>query len=103
MAANFRISVHRNSENLHIKLAGDFDGASAQTLLTTLKKNCGKAAKVFIHTGSLREIHPFGRDVFQSSMDELGEHIVLFVFTGENAALLAPEKKPWTSMVSYLP
>jgi len=41
MAARFRISIHRNSENLHLKLMGDFDGTSAHELLNVLKR-CGE-------------------------------------------------------------
>jgi hypothetical protein len=33
MAANFKIFVHKNSENLHLKLIGDFGGNSACELL----------------------------------------------------------------------
>jgi hypothetical protein len=36
MATNFQISVHRNSEKLHVKLTGDFDGTSGHGLLKTL-------------------------------------------------------------------
>jgi len=37
MAANFRISVHRSSDSLHMKLMGDFDGSSAWELLNVLR------------------------------------------------------------------
>jgi hypothetical protein len=39
MASNFKILVHRNSENLHLKLTGDFDGTSAQKLLNALLRS----------------------------------------------------------------
>jgi len=32
MRSNFKISFHRNSENVHLKLAGDFDEFSAYGL-----------------------------------------------------------------------
>jgi hypothetical protein len=102
MAANFRISVHRNSENLHIKLAGDFDDSCAQALLSALRGNGGRASRVFIHTGSLKQIHPGGREVFRSSMDQLRDQVTPMVFTGEYAALLAPERTPWSSKMSYV-
>lgn len=102
MAANFRISIHQNSESLHIKLVGDFDGSSAHELLDALQKNCRKASKIFIHTSSLKEIHPFGREVFQSNMCQIGQQVVPLVFTGEKAVLLAPERNHWSPMVSYL-
>ena len=36
MATGFKICVHRNSENLHLKLKGNFDGTSAHELLTVM-------------------------------------------------------------------
>ena len=43
MAKNHKIFVHRNSENIHMKLSGDFDGSLASELLNLLKKNCNTA------------------------------------------------------------
>jgi anti-anti-sigma regulatory factor len=93
MASNFDISIHRNSENLHLKLIGDFDGASAFKLLNILKRNCRKASKVFIHCGCLEEIYPFGVAVFHNNLDALKGQSIQMVFTGENASLLAPESR----------
>ena len=90
MTSNFRISSYRDSDILHLKLMGDFDGASAYDLLNTLKRNCPKASKIFIHTSCLKEIYPFGIAVFQNNLDGLKVHYNKFVFTGENAALLSP-------------
>lgn len=58
MASNFRISTHRSSESLHLKLVGDFDGSSAFELINVLKKNWNGAYRVFIHTDSLKDINP---------------------------------------------
>ena len=91
MASNFKISVHRNDENVHLKLAGDFDGSSAHELLNALKRYCHGASKAFIHTSCLKQIHPFGRDVFQSHLDILNGKCIPLVFTGDNADQLAPE------------
>jgi anti-anti-sigma regulatory factor len=91
MASNFKISAHRNDNNLHLKLAGDFDGTSAHQLLKILEKNRRGITRVFIHTSSLKQIHPFGRDVFHKSFDAMsGQHISL-LFTGDSAVQLAPE------------
>ena len=94
MATNFRISVHRNSENLHLKLMGDFDGTSAYELLTVLKRCSCRTSRVFIHTSCLRNIHPFGLNVFHSNLNVLNGHPMTLVFTGENASRLAPETPP---------
>ena len=92
MATNFRISIQGNSENLHVKLRGDFDGISAHELLAALKKCSLRRSKVFIHTGCLRDINPFGVSVFQSNLNVLTGHSLTLIFTGENASRFAPEK-----------
>jgi len=92
MATNFRVFAHRNSENLHLKLIGDFDGTSAHELLNVLKRYCHRTSRIFIHTSCLRNIHPFGRNVFHNNLDVLKGQSVKLVFTGENASRLAPER-----------
>jgi anti-anti-sigma regulatory factor len=91
MATNFRISARRHSKDLHVKLKGDFDGISAHELLAALKKYSLRSSKVFIHTGSLRDINPFGVRVFQGNLNVLTGHSLKLIFTGENASRLTPE------------
>ena len=88
MATNFRICLHRNSENLHLKLIGDFDGSSACELIKTLEFNCRGASKVFIHTGRLNRIYPFGRQVFCNNLDIMHRQRLSLVFTGVKASQL---------------
>lgn len=90
MASNFRIFVHRNSDSLHLKLAGDFDGTSAFELLDMVKKNRQGLRKVFIHTSNLKAIHPFGVQVFEKSLSELKGSSLQLLFTGEFAQQIAP-------------
>ena len=92
MATNFGIFIHRNSENLHMRLMGDFDGISAHELLGNLKRYSHRASKVFIHTSCLGDIHPFGLKVFHNHLDVLKGKSLELVFTGEHASQLAPEK-----------
>jgi len=99
MARNFRISVHRNSENLHLKLMGDFDGTSAHELLAVLKRYSNRTSTVFIHTACLRDIHPFGVSVFQSNLGVLKGKSVKLLFTGENASQLAPERRMFFDLI----
>jgi anti-anti-sigma regulatory factor len=86
MATNFKIDAHRNDENLHLRLRGDFDGTSAYELLDIVRKRTAHISRVFIHTSNLRDIHPFGLHVFRSNLDILKSQSVEFVFTGENAS-----------------
>ena len=92
MATNFEVFVHRNSENLDVKLTGDFDGISAHELLDILKRCSNRTSKVFIDTSCLGDIHPFGLHVFHNHLDVLKGKSLALVFTGENACQLAPDK-----------
>jgi hypothetical protein len=60
MAQHFRVVVHQNSENLHLRLEGDFDGSSAYELLNALEKRCRYASRAFIHTNGPRQMPPLG-------------------------------------------
>ena len=91
MARNFKIRTHRNSDSIHLNLLGDFDGSSAHELVELLRKKCHGISKVFIHTNALKEIHPFGRNVFLNNLDSLNENCGNVLFTGEHAEELAPE------------
>lgn len=91
MASNFKILFHRNAENLHLKLYGDFDGSSAWELINGLKRTCYGISRIFIHTNCLKHVHPFGREVLQKNLYESTRKSVCVVFTGEKASVLAPE------------
>jgi len=92
MATNFRISVHKNCENLHLTLMGDFDGTSARELLGNIQRYSYRTSKVFIHTSCLGDIHPFGLSVFRNYLDILKGKSLELVFTGENASQFLTEK-----------
>jgi hypothetical protein len=92
MAANFRISVHQSSDSLHLKLMGDFDGSSACELINVLKKSFNGVFRIIIHTNSLKNIYPFGRDTFQQNLRDLKDRTDRILFTGEKASQIAPEK-----------
>jgi len=93
MASDFRILVHRNSDSLHLKLTGDFDGSSAWELLNVLKKSTNGICRVFIHTNCLKSIYPFGRDTFRQNLNDMNRRSFHILFTGEHASEIAPEKK----------
>jgi anti-anti-sigma regulatory factor len=90
MAANFKIFSHQNSDNLHLKLMGDFDGSSAYELIHTLEKYHDNTGRVFIHTCALSSVHPFGLNIFQknNSIKKLSQSLT---FTGEYGATIAPQ------------
>jgi hypothetical protein len=90
MARNHKIFVHRNSENIHMKLSGDFDGSLASELLNLLKKNCNAASKIFIHTGCLTAVHSFGREEFHKNYNAINSQSTQLLFTGKYASQLTP-------------
>ena len=92
MATNFKISIHRNSDTLNLKLVGDFDGTSACELLNAMKDNCDCVVRVFVNTTGLKDIYPFGQDTFHNSLYLLKDLPIRLVFTGENAFSIAPER-----------
>ena len=91
MASNFRIYVQRKSNDLHIKLEGDFDGTSAYQLLNVMKENQRGVTKIFVDTRLLDYIHPFGRDVFHNNLKAVNAQRISLLFTGDSALQLAQE------------
>jgi hypothetical protein len=89
MAANFRILIHRSSESLHLKLVGDFDGTSAYEAINAMQEN-GRAHRIFIHTAGLKEIHPFGKAIFEKNLSMFKKHKIELIFTGEHASQFVP-------------
>ena len=94
MASNFKILCHQKGNNLHIKLAGDFDGSSAYELIDTLNKHRGKIRKVFIKTCSLASIHPFGLQVFQNNC-KMNNVPGMLTFTGKHRNEMALEERQY--------
>jgi len=90
MASAFRIFIHRNESNLHVKLMGDFDEAAAHQLLNILRKYRNGTSTIFIHTACLERIFSSGQNVFCCNLRSLKFEPVRLVFTGENATQLSP-------------
>jgi anti-anti-sigma regulatory factor len=88
MAANFEIAVDRTSNVYVLKLEGDFDATSAYELIYAIKKLPAKAAKIAIHTSGLKNIYPFGIDVFHRFMRSLNGQSVPIKFTGHQVSQL---------------
>ena len=90
MPSNFRLLVHPNSENLHIKLIGDFDASAATALLESLQKHRPHFKRIFIHTSCLNTIKTAAAKSFQHRYNLPYEDIDDIVFTGEHAGHIAP-------------
>jgi hypothetical protein len=88
MAKYFRIAIQRNSDTLHLKLIGEFDGSSARELFNIIQKNCNGASRIFIYTSSLKRIHPFERQIFVSNLNSLSKKFIEFGLMGDKAGQL---------------
>lgn len=89
MANNFRISCRRKKDSLHVRLKGDFDGTSAYQLLHVLKDHSSAYRKILVNTGSLKEVHLFGKTVFRRNLDFLNRQPCDLLFTGQKASEFA--------------
>ena len=68
MPSNFKIIRHQNSDNLHLKLIGKFDGGAAMELVNMIQENAGWFKRIFIHTCGLTSISTFGSMVFTKNI-----------------------------------
>jgi len=90
MAHNFKISIHRNIDNLSIRLMGDFDGSSAWELINVIRENLNNFKFIQIDTGKLKKVYPFGREVFKSNFLNVNDTRIRIQFSGPNALRIAP-------------
>ncbi len=89
MDKNFEIFVYSNSDNLHLKLKGNFDGSSASELINVLEEKSTNVSKVYVHTSNLEEILPSGIDVFHKDINHTKNFSEKIMFTGKNAYFIA--------------
>jgi len=90
MAANFKIFRHGNSDNLHLKLVGDFDGSSAMELVNTITGDIDGYNNIFVHTSGLSNVVDFGKDVFMRNCPSENGQSGKLTFTGEFNKSLTP-------------
>lgn len=91
MASNFRISTNRRRETLVLKLAGDFDGTSADELLHSLGRDTKGVKRVLIDTKGIKRVFEFGRNTFEKNLYRLKTRSLQLVFTGHKAGEIVPE------------
>ena len=93
MSQSFKILVHLNSDNLHLKLTGDFDGTAAHELLDAIAGYGSSVNKIFIHTSGLESIHSEGRRIFDSGLQDLDRRRM--VFTGPPDSSMRQGVRAW--------
>ncbi len=68
MEKGFEIDSRSSVGNLHVSLAGEFNGMCAWELIKTIKLNKTCGGRVFINTKELKKISPDGIDLFKTHM-----------------------------------
>jgi len=89
MAGTFQIQRHRNSENLHLRLMGVFDGDAALLLAETVNENRPEVGKIFVHTAGLEQVLDSGAELFGSYLSTLERPGAEIIFTGEKGGAMA--------------
>lgn len=90
MTTAFKMIAHRNSDNLHLRLIGDFDGAAAVQLAHYLGREYFDFQRIYIHTCCLSSLEPFASRLFLKKCIAAGIIMNGLVFTGEFKDQLAP-------------
>jgi hypothetical protein len=90
MGSQFKMRVHPNSENLHIKLLGDLDTNAIDMLALHIDIGSKKFRKLFIYTNDLTYIDNSSRDILKEKIATTGIDMLNLKFAGERAADIAP-------------
>lgn len=91
MAANFQIITRRKSDQLHLRLRGDFDGMSAMVLICTILDNFTSAKKICIETEGILSLLPFGQEVFRKNLPLSPSCAQKLTFMGTHSLQMAPK------------
>jgi hypothetical protein len=89
MASNFEIAIEKKSDGFVLKLEGDFDATSAYELIYAIKKLSDETVKISIYTSGVKNIYPYGLDIFHRNMGPLNCQTTKIEFAGDNASKLS--------------
>jgi len=90
MASSFKMLVHRNSDNIHIKLMGNLDSKSVHQLLNSINRYHEKFHKIFVHTAGVQAVQPTCREILQHELASSVDTLTSLFFTGDHAVQVAP-------------
>ena len=98
MEKDFKILIHRNNDNLHVRLEGLFNKNAARKLIGLLESYARKFSTVFLHTSGLHEVVPSSLVACRAAMLRLQRGSTIFTATGEYAPRFVPESKDQNSI-----
>lgn len=90
MKPDFKVCIHSNSDNMHIKLLGALDTNAIDKLALHIDKASKKFRTVFIYTNELTRIHDSSKDMLKEKIDTTWIDMFNLKFVGEYAADIAP-------------
>lgn len=90
MNSNFQLKHSESNNDLHIKLNGVFDGASAWDLVNTIRELHIDSNNIVINTNQLTEIFPFGKLLLAGNLPHYLRRDKIF-FQGSQADRLMPD------------
>ena len=91
MTSDFEISIEWQGDRVSLDLSGDFNEASANSLIQSLQKECHDASVVFIRAEGLETLGPAACETFRRNLQILKDFCYRLVFADTNAARMAPD------------
>jgi hypothetical protein len=91
MSNNFQVEFKKSNGNLHVHPSGVFDGSSAWELVNLLHEQYDGQGQVYIDTGNLKELCPFGCSTFQCRLNRQHLPFERLYFKGDKGAEMAPK------------
>ena len=91
MQTKFTIETRKTNGDLYVEARGDLDGSSAMQLVNVLHAQYSGTGKVYIETGGLRDICPFGCDTFRCRLDGNRLPADRLFFKGKEGFKMAPK------------
>ena len=91
MSNNFHVEFEKSDGDLHVRPSGDFDGSSAWELVNLLHEQYDGQGRVYIDTGNLTALNPFGCSTFQCRLNRKHLPFERLHFKGEKGAEIAPK------------
>jgi len=79
----FKLFSRSGRRTLHLQLFGEFDGSAACELINKIADNASGASQIIVDTTKLRNVHPFGKSVFQNRMGLTLVKSFTLTFTGK--------------------
>ncbi len=87
MATNSKIRLRKDGKQIQFLLNGDFDGSMAMQLIGMIHDNWMKGITIVIDTTDLKQLYPFGVEVFQNRLPAAIKKPQNCRYIGSNSAL----------------